>query len=233
MDGNLKQQLNSIIARASGFGTKRIYQGTSYSGTFSTKAFIKDMQNKSSTFKWFLNSQTKQLQENKTKEKVLNIILDNSGSFIGNDAQVNSILKTLETLEKETSFHFNLWLLFNRFERAFDKKRVSFSNNDASGTTSIFREDLSKEFESIAKEKTIFLTDGDLLMRKSFKTQEHEQQLAKNLKALDNKNVCIISNQENEPYFKPLKNINKIVISNNYTQELKSNIIDAFKELFK
>ena len=77
------------------------------------------------------------------------------------------------------------------------------------------------------------MTDGDLLMRKSFKTQEHKQQLAKNLKALDNKNVCIISNQENEPYFKPLKNINKIVISNNYTQELKSNIIDAFKELFK
>lgn len=236
-DLNLKNKLIKLIARGGGFGHAKRYVGGGYSGQFNTNEYIRDLQRREQQYTWFNDTMrhTSNAQNNKTKK--LNIILDNSGSFQHNDKTASQIIKTLCDIEKMTAFKFRLFILDNEFEEVFKEHRTSCSLTYQRGTRSILMQDLTATFADIVKERTIFLTDGGLhnfhpSARNYYKTNPGI--IHANLRALDKKHVVIISNNENAELF-GLTRIHdaQIIYTDNYTDQLKENIIRAFDTLYK
>ena len=236
-DLNLKNKLIKLIARGGGFGHAKRYVGGGYSGQFNTNEYIRDLQRREQQYTWFNDTMrhTSNAQNNKTKK--LNIILDNSGSFQYNDSTASQILKTLCDIEKMTAFKFRLFILDNEFEEVLKEHRTSCSKTDQCGTMSILKQDLTATFADIVKERTIFLTDGGMhdfcrTAREYYKLMP--ERIHANLRAIDKKHVVIISNNENAGLFKKAKiHDAQIIYTDNYTDQLKENIIRAFDTLYK
>lgn len=236
-DLNLKNKLIKLIARGGGFGHAKRYVGGGYSGQFNTNEYIRDLQRRDQQYTWFNDTMrhTSNAQNNKIKK--LNIILDNSGSFQYNDKTASQILKTLCDIEKMTAFQFRLFILDNEFEEVLKEHRTSCSKTDQCGTMSILKQDLTGTFADIVKERTIFLTDGGMhdfchTARKYYSA--FPEKIHANLHAIDKKHVVIISNNENAGLFKKAKiHDAQIIFTDNYTGELKENIIRAFDALYK
>lgn len=236
-DEELYQELLKILFACGELGNEIQYQGRSDFGTFSTKFYIKDKINalvNNQDFKRFDN-RFKSQEEIKQREekKRLNLILDNSGSFQFNDKVTNSIIKTLLDIEKVTRFEFDIYILCNTFYKCEKDKRFCISGADQF-TRSFKGLNLVNEFNEITKNNTIFLCDGFINYRFNYSKYHYEGASydTKNLKALDNNKVAIISDYNNESIFKRCKNA-QVIYSNDYTQELKENIINVFKAMFK
>lgn len=226
-DRKVKAELLKVIIRNCGVGVNQSQAQFGYSGRFNAKRFMKDANN---SYKWFEKKAYEENQRSKkSSKKILNIWLDQSGSFLDNDEPVNKILKALYEIEKSRDdFEFNLVRVDTHFIIERDKeKRVSLSR----GSNALPKEEIEncyKELNKTKKEYNIMLFDGPVGII-GIKGYDYE-----NLKVFDNDRSIFITEESNtEPIKKVCKNAREIIEENtNYAETLANNVIKALDLLF-
>lgn len=258
-----------IIGRNIGFGKKQNQAQFGYSGKFNDKRFATDFND---SCKWFKKRAYEEtgLNNKKNNTKVLNIWLDNSGSYGKNDLDTNRILSALQSIEKSRDdFEFNLITFGDDFHEKSGEDRISCSTESTKITEKAIK--LYKKYNPTGNELNIFLLDGPIedignidekvkelterikndVNLKKISQQECDRFLAKlanqaqwaknrcndscyeNLKSFNNKKVIFISEKDNESGLKRVcPQATLIIENNNYTGQLKRNILKAFDLLF-
>ena len=95
-----KCKLLKVIGKNVGFGNAQNNVMYGYSGKFNTKRFATDFND---SCKWFAKKSYDDtgINARKSEKRILNIWLDQSGSFRYNDAEINKVLKALYEIESE------------------------------------------------------------------------------------------------------------------------------------
>ena len=158
-DNNTKVELLKVIVRNVGTGINQSQAQYGYCGRFNAKRFMKDHND---SCKWF---EKKAYEDNQTSKKsskkILNIWLDQSGSFEKNNNEVNKILKALYEIEqKRNDFEWNLIRVDSHFVIERNKER-RFSKS--SGSNALPKEEIEKCYHELNKsgyEYNIILFDG-------------------------------------------------------------------------
>ena len=218
-----RSKLKAIIARNLGFGKAKASVIYSQNGKFNVNAFIKDKQRETPNYTWFSKNQNDSASKNRQSNiKILNIWLDNSGSYQNNDFETNKVLKALYDIEKSRNdFKFRLITFGSYYTEKFGDKRVSVSTQ---GTT---LKDFKKQYAkyNTGKEFNIFLMDG---------TGNYMDELS----CLNNKKSALIVDQDvaNYIYANNLcpnaRSIKSISYGESYPKNLAENICKAFDLLF-
>lgn len=155
-----KIELLKIIGRNAGFGINQTPVQFGYSGKFNTKRFATDFND---SCKWFAKRayEDSGVNNRKNNTKVLNIWLDNSGSYGKNDYGTNLILSALASIEKDRKdFKFNLITFGDDFHEKSGEDRISDSHE---GTCITERAtELYKKYNPTQSELNIFLLDGEI-----------------------------------------------------------------------
>lgn len=158
-DKNTKCDLLKIIGKNTGFGNNQNQAMYGYSGKFNTKRFATDF---SDSCKWFKKKSFDDtgINAKKNNKKVLNIWLDNSGSFRNNDDEVNKILKALYEIEKQRDdFQFNFVKVDDHFVELKGEDRFSKSE----GGNRLPKDEIEKNYKNLnptGNEFNIVLFDG-------------------------------------------------------------------------
>lgn len=232
---NFKLDLIKIITRNIGCGVKSDNNGAlSYSGRFSTRAYLKDFNNTKKVF--IRNNNLNNLNNNKNCEKVLNIWLDNSGSFKPNDYIINKILATLNAIEKSRKdFKFNLVKINYAFTLLKGDARFSCSG----GGNALPKDQIEKIYKEInqtQKEFNIVLFDGQCGYYNSQCRTKNERDMVSydNLKVFDNKRSVFITEYSNYGAIKSVcANCREVINEDSdYASALIKNITKAFDLLF-
>ena len=254
-DNNTKVELLKVIVRNVGTGIHENQAQYGYSGRFNAKRFMKDYND---SCKWFEKRAYEDNQKSKkSSRKILNIWLDQSGSFRSNDDAVNNVLKALYEIEKKRNdFEWNLIRVDEHFTIENDKeKRYSKS----SGGNALPKEEIEKCYKQLNKtgyEYNIVLFDGEVgdenaaiyLARvernyKLGKISQHDYEYYKkseqdmdyqNLKVFDNKRSIFIVERSNIRPIKTVCSNAKSIIEQNsgYANALAKNTIKALDLLF-
>ena len=158
-DNDTKIELLKVIVRNVGTGINQSQAQYGYCGRFNAKRFMKDHND---SCKWFEKKAYEDNQKSKkSSKKILNIWLDQSGSFERNDNEVNKILKALYEIEsKRNDFEWNLIRVDSHFVIERNKER-RFSKS--SGSNALPKEEIEKCYRELNKtgfEYNIVLFDG-------------------------------------------------------------------------
>ena len=218
-----RAKLLVAIAKNNGFGCKpKAPSSFGTCGRFSSRGYIKDITNEKPSFKWFVRKVNDSHEKNgKTNVKILNIWLDNSGSYDKNDDETNKILKALCEIEKQRSdFKFTL----TTFNYEFVEKTGDCRTSSSDGSTNLAG--LTNRYKAknpTGKEYNIFLIDG----------RAHNMD---EMRCLNN-NKCVLIVDMAEVYDKArllCPHAKKIVpvADGTYPQKLAENVIKAVEALF-
>lgn len=192
-----------------------------YSGRFDPRSVVR------SDYKFFI--QQNRLGHVKAFSKLhLNLFIDCSGSFSGNDLTVNKMLKALTRIEKQNpNFEFDL-ISCGFGQKLRDKNdRIQKSQGGTGLTDTIFKtfRDLQKPD---ANNFNIVMYDGDMFEG----YYKHKYEHIKNVTAFDTSNTVIIADNENEYCLKKLAKA-KVVITRRYVDELYKNVIAALHQMIR
>lgn len=220
-----RSKLKAIISRNAGIGVAKAPTIYSQNGSFSERAFIRDKQRAETTYAWFSKRNNGGSQQaNASNVKVLNIWLDNSGSYQQNDFETNKILKSLVEIEKSRNdFKFRLIVFGTGFYEKLGNCRVS---NSTMGTNLKGLREQYKKYNTTGKEFNIFLMDG---------TGDNMDELSclnnkKSALIVDSDVAYVIKAMRLCPNARSIKSVN--CSTESYPQLLEQNIIKAFDMLF-
>ena len=234
-DFNTRVELSKIIAKNVGFGTQKSNAKYGYCGRLDSKKIRKDYND---SYKWFKKkSSDDQAKAKKSSKKILNIWLDQSGSFRYNDEKINKVLKALYEIEnKRDDFEWNLIKLTcecHLVEKKEERVSRSWSGN-ALPKKQI--EDTYKRVNKTHEEFNIVLFDGwatsNDFMGESKKADEVYGY--ESLKVFNNKRTIFITECSNTKSIQlECKDAKAIIEENsNYAITLAQNIIKALDLLF-
>lgn len=212
-NSNLTEQLQSIISTFN----KKNNSGNGingYSGVLNPRLCG------NSDYKFFCKKTTTR-GNNAFGKLHLNLYIDTSGSFKPNETVVNTLIKSLETVEnKNSNFSLNV-VHCNIGEEIMDKNNY-FIHPDGDNRLT---EEIFYIYKFLQKNNeynyNIFLFDGD-----AYPTRKD------NFNLIDFNNCTIISDSRNCKYLEEIKKA-KIIITNNYTDELYKNVIDTLSKAFR
>lgn len=232
--------LLKILAQAGAFGCEDSYVQNGYTGDFDPEEKMLDFAGEK---KWFVDNDDYGKNGKQEEKLILNIWLDNSGSYSPNDKATNKILRSLVEIEKKLpKFHFNLIKVTDKFKIITkDNYRIS----DSRGCNALPKEQIDSCYKATHKqgnERDIVLFDGvvgfspeQLVHRYSTRDQEwaRDEYSYDNLKVFNNSNTTFITESSNTSEIKRVcPNALTIEENYNYPAQLKTNIMKALQRLF-
>jgi hypothetical protein len=218
----IKNNLLKILFKTvgvSGMAQSPIRYG--YCGKFSPKKAMVDFKDEGKIFR---KNTFEGFTAKTGKKRILNIWLDNSGSFYHYDDPVNEILKALYDCEKQynDTFEFRLITWGEHFIVKKGSDRISTSDMGDTILTSDLIELYSK-FNKTGDEVNIFLTDGAISSSSLWR-----------IEVFNNKKSIIISSKNNQSEIKRYcPNAKKLIFQNSdYDRMLEDNVLLALNLLF-
>ena len=192
-----------------------------YSGVFNPRAVVRK------DYRFFERAMTTQ-GNNKFGTCHLNLIIDCSGSYEDNVNVTNGILAVLSEIErKNRNFSMDVAFINHEFKLC---KTVSERKMTAWGGNSI-PENMKEILMKLQKPQTcnynIVLFDGDACCNDMY-----NRDCNKAFSVFDMKQTTLITDPDNEEYMNPPFTSTKVVITQNYTQELIDHIIHALTIAF-
>ena len=188
-----------------------------YSGVFNPRSVVRQ------DYKWFV--QQNRLGHVKAYSKFkLNLFIDCSGSFEDNDLAVNRLLKALHRFEKQNKdFSFDLIScgVGQKIRNKNDRVQKSY---DGTLITWKIAEQFKQVQEAGAQNVNIVLYDGDCVYSANSKEQ-HSWWRA--LKTFDSSNCVLIVDKSNEQYTSKVISTAKVIVSNDYVNQLTRNVMTA------
>lgn len=227
-DKSTKCEMLKIIGRNAGFGINKTPTQYGYNGKFNTKRFATDFND---SCKWFAKRAYEETgaMNRKNNTKVLNIWLDNSGSYSYNDLETNKILSALASIEKSREdFKFNLITFDTHFYKRNGEERLSCST----GGNALPKKEIDPIYHEVnnnGTELNIVLFDGSAVSD-SYSTDSGYS----SLRVFNNNKSIFITEYSNVDGIKRFAPKCKalIVENHNYCQQLTRNILKAFDLLF-
>jgi hypothetical protein len=231
-----KREATKIIIRKKGIGIEPTTSSYGYTGRLSHKKILSDESHNEETYKWFRKTFEGESYDKRDDTKILNIWLDQSGSFMDNDAGINIILKSLQEIEKKYNFHFNLIKLTcdcNLITNDIKRFSKSFSGN-ALPVKKIAK--TYKQVNPTGNEFNIVLFDGDansldFMSERRIRDEKYDFEA---LKVFNNKKSVFITECSNVAKIATnCPSCRKIIIEDSsYESALEQNILDALNLLF-
>jgi hypothetical protein len=233
---NFKREATKIIIRKKGIGIEETTSSYGYTGRLSPKKMLRDESHNEETYKWFRKNFEGDAYDKRDDKKILNIWLDQSGSFSTNDEGISIILKSLQEIEKKYNFHFNLIKLTCDCNLITDDdKRFSHSySGNALPVKKIAK--VYKQVNPTGNEFNIVLFDGYAMsldfMDESWLGDEIYD--FKALKVFNNKKTFFITEKSNiEGIMKNCPSCRGIINENRrYKEALEKNVLNALDLLF-
>lgn len=217
-----QQKINQILSNIKHTAKQTSSAINAYSGVFNPRSVVRN------DFKWFV--QQNRMGHVKAFSKIkLNLFIDCSGSFLHNDKKVNKLLKALTVFEKQNKdFSFDLISCGNGQKIRAKNDRIQHS----SGGTYIDCE-IIDQFKQVqqadAQNINICLYDG-YCASTLYDSHKHPGG-AKYLATFNNNRSVLILDDENRQAAKKYCKNAKVIITNNYTEELDKNVFDALQAL--
>lgn len=192
-----------------------------YSGVFNPRAVARK------DYRYFERAMTTQ-GNNKFGTCHLNLIIDCSGSYCDNVDVTNGILAVLSEIErKNRNFSMDVAFINHEFKLC---QTVSERKMTAWGGNSI-PENMKEILMKLQKPQTcnynIVLFDGDACCNNMY-----GRDCNKAFSVFDMKQTTLITDPDNEEYMNPPFTSTKVVVTQNYTQELIDHIIHALTIAF-
>ena len=192
-----------------------------YSGVFNPRAVARK------DYRFFERAMTTQ-GNNKFGTCHLNLIIDSSGSFCDNVPLTNGILAVLSEIErKNRNFSMDVAFInhdFHLCESVRERKMVAHGGND-------IPDDMKEILMKLQKPQTcnynIVLFDGDAICNRWGNYDGN-----KLFGVFDMKQTTLITDPDNEQYMNPPFTSAKVVVTQNYTEELIDHIIHALTIAF-
>jgi len=192
-----------------------------YSGVFNPRAVIRK------DYRFFERAMTTQ-GNNKFGTCHLNLIIDSSGSFYNNVPLTNGILAVLSEIErKNRNFTMDVAFINHDFrlcESVRERKMVADGGNAIPDN---MKEILMKLQKPNTCNYNIVLFDGDAICQNYY-----GKDLCKVFSVFDMKQTTLITDPDNEQYMHPPFTSTKVVVTQNYTDELIDHIIHALTIAF-
>ena len=192
-----------------------------YSGVFNPRAVMRK------DYRFFERAMTTQ-GNNKFGTCHLNLIIDSSGSFRENVPLTNGILAVLSEIErKNRNFSMDVAFINHEFhlcESVRERKMIANGGND-------IPDDMKEILMKLQKPQTcnynIILFDGDAICNRYDNYDGN-----KLFGVFDMKQTTLITDPDNEQYMNPPFTAAKVVVTQNYTEELIDHIIHALTIAF-
>lgn len=238
-DSKTKVELLKTIIRNKGVGVVEQQTQVGYCGRFNAKKFMKDHND---SYKWFekIALEDSEMNGRKGNKKVLNIWLDQSGSFDSNDSAVNKVLKALaEIEERQPDFEWRLIKLTCNVSLVKNKEE-RFSQSFSGNALPVNKmKKVYNEVNANRDEFNLVLFDGnanslDFGCGKDEERQVGETYSYKALKVFDNKRTIFITEDVNFDSISAICPNAKSIIRerSNYAGCLSANIVRALDLLF-
>lgn len=194
----------------------------SYSGVFNPRATIRN------DYRYFERSIVSN-GNNKFGSLHLNLILDRSGSFCINQDLTNAIIQALSNIERRNkNFKMDIFFINEDIKKAKTLKdremNCSGGNRIPKETAELFRKaQLPNTFNY-----NIVLFDGDALSDEYGLSSTEKE---KRFRIFDKKQTYLITDSYNKRYMHKSFTAAKVIITDNYTDELIKNLSRAFKTM--
>ena len=192
-----------------------------YSGVFNPRAVVRK------DYRFFERAMTTQ-GNNKFGTCHLNLIIDSSGSFSPNVPLTNGILAVLSEIErKNRNFSMDVAFInhdFHLCETVRERKMVA---NGGNAIPENMKEILMKLQKPNTCNYTIVLFDGDAICQ-GLRCRDPDKVFG----VFDMKQTTLITDPDNEQYMNPPFTSTKVVVTQNYTEELIDHIIHALMIAF-
>ena len=217
-----QQKINQILSNIKHTAKQTSSAINAYSGVFNPRSVVRN------DFKWFI--QQNRTGHIKAFSKIkLNLFIDCSGSFRHNDEKVNKLLKALTVFEKQSKdFSFDLISCGNGQKIRAKNDRIQHSG----GGTCIDCE-IINQFKQVqqanAQNINICLYDG--YCAASYSRNRLYPGGEKYLATFNNNRSVLILDDENRQAAETYCKNAKVIITNNYTEELDKNVFDALQAL--
>lgn len=193
----------------------------SYSGVFNPRAVVRK------DYRFFERAMTTQ-GNNKFGTCHLNLIIDSSGSFHNNVPLTNGILAVLSEIErKNRNFTMDVAFINHEFHLCESVRERKMVANGGNAIPDNMKEILMKLQKPNTCNYNIVLFDGDAICQ-----GYHGKDLCKVFSVFDMKQTTLITDPDNESYMKPPFTSTKVVVTQNYTDELIDHIIHALTIAF-
>ena len=223
LNGTYKKELTEFQRTAEliiGNFNKKNNSGTglsTYTGVFNPRAVARD------DYRWCERSTSIQ-GNNRFGSCHLNLFIDCSGSFSGSQEIVNAMLAALSAIERKNR-NFTMDVVFCG-EGTYTCKNVGERKIVCRGGNNL-PDDMKNTFLKLQKPNTcnynIVLFDGDAFSD----CYGNNDRCRRIFKTFDYKQTTLITDDDNVQYMKPEFTTAKVVVTNNYTAELISHIINA------
>ena len=192
-----------------------------YSGVFNPRAVVRK------DYRFFERSMTTQ-GNNKFGTCHLNLIIDSSGSFAPNVPLTNGILAVLSEIErKNRNFTMDVAFINHDFHLCESVRERKMVANGGNAIPDNMKEILMKLQKPNTCNYTIVLFDGDAICQ-----GYHGKDCNKMFGVFDMKQTTLITDPDNEQYMNPPFTSTKVVVTQDYTEELIDHIIHALSIAF-
>jgi len=192
-----------------------------YSGVFNPRAVIRK------DYRFFERSMTTQ-GNNKFGTCHLNLIIDSSGSFCDNVPLTNGILAVLSEIErKNRNFTMDVAFINHDFHLCESVRERKMVANGGNAIPENMKEILMKLQKPNTCNYNIILFDGDAICQGL-----RGKDPCKVFSVFDMKQTTLITDPDNEGYMNPPFTSTKVVVTQNYTNELIDHIIHALTIAF-
>lgn len=190
-----------------------------YSGIFNPRAVTRK------DYRYFERSITNN-GNNKFGSLHLNLFLDRSGSFYGNQNLTNAIIKILTDFERRNkNFTMDIYFINEKFYHCKSISERVMKCNGGNDIPDNINTIMAKAQKSGTYNYNIVLFDGDAF------SDHHGGGRSDLFKAFDRKQTYIITDKDNKKYMSKFTGAAKVIITKRYTEELIDNIIKAFKTM--
>lgn len=229
MDEQLTAELNDFQKKAEviiGNFHKKNNGGSginAYSGVFNPRAVVRK------DYRYFDKPVTTQ-GNNKFGTCHLNLIIDCSGSFYRNAPLVNGILAVLSELErKNRNFSMDVAFINDQFRMCNNVKERWFEAQGGNTIPKDMRDILVKMQKPNTCNYTIVLFDGDALSD-SYGMTDAERNAR--FHTFDRKQLTLITDEDNKRYMRKAFTSAKVVVTQDYTDELVKHILQTLTVAF-
>lgn len=194
-----------------------------YSGVFNPRAVVRK------DYRYFDKPISTQ-GNNKFGTCHLNLIIDCSGSFYRNTRLVNGILAVLSELErKNRNFSMDVAFINDKFRMCNSIKERVFEARGGNNIPENMRDILVKMQKPNTCNYTIVLFDGDAL---SDSWGQSDTERNRRFHTFDRKQLTLITDSDNKRYMRKAFTSAKVVITDQYTDELVKHILQTLTIAF-
>lgn len=191
----------------------------SYSGRFNSRSAARD------DYRLFLQENRIGTAKQNSKINMI-LVIDNSGSFSGNDAKINELLYALKTIERRNSnFKFEL-ITCNDRNILRDKNKFIFRSTGANDITANLPKAVAAATKRDYANINLVLFDGDMLSN----SVDRETSMS-HFECLNNSRTYIISDPDNKNTLRKCAKRAHVTISTNYVRELESAVFKVLQSL--